>query len=136
MWRCRCHPSSMPQGMVVGASTIARDVTERRRQTEKLRENEARLRLALRSARAGAWDFDLRRRELHWSPEMFALYGLDPAKGQPSREMLAQRISPGPPQARAQGIRQRHAAGRLLHPRISHHRGRTARRSGPRSPAT
>ena len=82
------------QGMVVGASTIARDVTERKRQTEMLRENEARLRLALKSARAGAWDFDLRRRELHWSPEMFALYGLDPAKGQPSREMLAQRISP------------------------------------------
>ena len=82
------------QGMVVGASTIARDITERRRQTEQLRENEARMRLALKSARAGAWNFDLRRRELHWSPEMFALYGLDPAKGQPSREQLAQRISP------------------------------------------
>ncbi|WP_161957363.1 PAS domain S-box protein [Aestuariivirga litoralis] len=82
------------QGMVVGASTIARDVTERRRQTELLTENEARMRLALKSARAGAWTFDLKRRELHWSPEMFALYGLDPAKGQPSREMLAQRISP------------------------------------------
>ncbi|MFN4140341.1 PAS domain S-box protein [Aestuariivirga sp.] len=87
-------PILNPQGMVVGASTIARDVTERRRQNEMLRENEARLRLALRSARAGAWNFDLRRRELHWSPEMFALYGLDPAKGQPSRESLAQRISP------------------------------------------
>lgn len=80
--------------MVVGASTIARDVTEHRRQTELLTENEARMRLALKSARAGAWTFDLRRRELHWSPEMFALYGLDPARGQPSREMLAQRISP------------------------------------------
>lgn len=87
-------PIFNPQGMVVGASTIARDVTDRKRQTEMLRENEARLRLALKSARAGAWDFDLRRRELHWSPEMFALYGLDPAKGQPSREMLVQRISP------------------------------------------
>ncbi|MFO1131439.1 MAG: PAS domain S-box protein [Hyphomicrobiales bacterium] len=82
------------QGMVVGASTIARDVTERRRQTELLRENEARMRLALKSARAGAWTFDLKRRELHWSPEMFALYGLDPAAGQPSREQLAKRISP------------------------------------------
>lgn len=87
-------PILNPQGMVVGVSTIARDVTERRRQTEKLRENEARLRLALTSARAGAWDFDLRRRELHWSPEMFTLYGLDPAKGQPAREVLAKLISP------------------------------------------
>ena len=87
-------PILNPQGAVVGASTIARDVTERKRQTEQLRENEARLRLALRSARAGAWDFDLRKRELHWSPEMYALYGLDPARGQPSREMLAQCILP------------------------------------------
>ncbi len=87
-------PILNPQGAVVGASTIARDVTERRRQNEMLRENEARLRLALKSARAGAWDFDLKRRELHWSTEMFALYGLDPAEGQPSREALAQRISP------------------------------------------
>jgi len=87
-------PILNPQGVVVGASTIARDVTERRRQTERLRENEARLRLALKSARAGAWDFDLRRRELHWSPEMFVLYGLDPAKGQPKREVLAKLISP------------------------------------------
>ena len=87
-------PIFNPQGMVVGAATIARDVTDRKRQTEMLRENEARLRLALKSARAGAWDFDLRRRELHWSPEMFALYGLDPAKGQPTREILAQRIAP------------------------------------------
>ena len=87
-------PILNPQGLVVGASTIARDVTDRKRQTEQLRENEARLRLALRSARAGAWDFDLRRRELHWSPEMFALYGLDPARGQPTREALAKRISP------------------------------------------
>ncbi len=87
-------PILNPQGVVVGASTIARDVTELRRQTERLRANEARLRLALKSARAGAWDFDLRRRELHWSPEMFELYGLDPAKGQPAREMLARRISP------------------------------------------
>ena len=82
------------QGMVVGASTIARDVTERHRHMETLRQNEARLRLALRSARAGAWDYDLQKRELHWSPEMFALYGLDPSDGDPTRESLALQIVP------------------------------------------
>ena len=82
------------RGDVVGASTIARDVTERRRQNEMLRENEARLRLALKSARAGAWDYDLVRHELHWSPEMFALYGLDPAKDQPTHKQLAACIAP------------------------------------------
>jgi PAS domain S-box-containing protein len=82
------------QGDVIGASTIARDVTERHRHVETLRENEARLRLALRSARAGAWDYDLQKRELHWSPEMFALYGLDPSAGEPKRESLAEQIVP------------------------------------------
>lgn len=82
------------QGVVVGASTIARDVTERHRHMETLRQNEARLRLALRSARAGAWDYDLQKRELHWSPEMFALYGLDPSDGDPTRESLALQIVP------------------------------------------
>ena len=81
-------------GEVVGASTIARDVTERREQNDKLRENEARLRLALRSARSGAWDYDLSKRELHWSPEMFELYGLNPADGLPTREELTERIAP------------------------------------------
>jgi PAS domain S-box-containing protein len=51
--------------------------------------------VVFQSAHVAAWHFDLRRRELHWSPEMFALYGLDPADGQPPREVLARRIPPG-----------------------------------------
>jgi PAS domain S-box-containing protein len=50
--------------------------------------------VAFATAHVAAWHLDLCRRELHWSPEMFALYGLDPAKGQPSRDMLVQRIPP------------------------------------------
>ncbi len=38
-----------------------------------------RLALAQRSAGAGLWDWDIRRREMYWSPELFALFGLDPA---------------------------------------------------------
>ena len=82
------------RGVVIGASTIARDVTERRRNIETLRQNEARLRMALRGARAGAWDYDLQRREMHWSHEMFALYGRDPAAGPPEREALVRQIVP------------------------------------------
>ncbi len=79
-------------GEVVGAATIARDITERLRHIESLRQNEARIRLALRSARAGAWDYDLVRKELHWSPEMFVLYGLDAANGVPDRQHLSAQI--------------------------------------------
>lgn len=38
-----------------------------------------RLALAQRSSGAGLWDWDLERHELYWSPELFALFGLDPA---------------------------------------------------------
>jgi PAS domain S-box-containing protein len=103
----RLHKSGLPihvsvtvspirnsQGIVVGASTIARDATERRRNIEALRENESRLRLALHSARAGVWDFDFRSRQLHWSPEMYSLYGLNQADGKPRREDLIRQIAP------------------------------------------
>ncbi len=100
------------------------------RQNERLSENEARLRLALRSARAGAWDFDLVRRELHWSPEMFSLYGLDPGLGKPSRADLIERIAPGH-RARAQKSFPGHASGWLLHaqfPNIAGWLGESGRR--------
>lgn len=45
-------------------------------------------------ATAAAWQFDLRRRVLHWSPEMFLFYGLDPVKGVPARDVLVHRIPP------------------------------------------
>ena len=38
-----------------------------------------RLALAQRSANAGLWDWDLQRHTLYWSPELFSLFGLDPA---------------------------------------------------------
>lgn len=81
-------------GHVTGGSTIVRDNTERRRHSEMLQQNEERLRLALRSAHAGAWDYDALRKEFHWSPEMFILYGLDAANGVPRREHLIAQIAP------------------------------------------
>lgn len=82
------------RGQVIGSSTIARDITVHRQQTEALRQNEARLRLALRSARAGAWDLDIRKGELHWSQEMFLLYGVDPVHGVPGRAERDAMIDP------------------------------------------
>lgn len=81
-------------GQVVGGSTIVRDITERRRHSETLRLNEARLRLALTSAHAGAWDYDVLRKDVHWSPEMFALFGLDETSGVPLRHQLTEQIEP------------------------------------------
>ena len=47
------------QGSIVGASKIARDVSQQRRAEAALRASEARLRFALESAQIGDWDLDL-----------------------------------------------------------------------------
>jgi PAS domain S-box-containing protein len=44
---------------------------------------EKRLQLALGAGRMAAWEWDLREKRRWWSAEMFALHGLDPAKGTP-----------------------------------------------------
>jgi PAS domain S-box-containing protein len=55
------------------------DITERRRLREALQTSEARLKLAQQVAGIGVWDWELARDAITWSPEMYALLGLDPA---------------------------------------------------------
>jgi PAS domain S-box-containing protein len=46
---------------------------------EALRESEARLQQTLRHASAGVFDWDIPTGELYWSPENYALHGVDPS---------------------------------------------------------
>jgi PAS domain S-box-containing protein len=57
---------------------VARDVTERRRAEDALRESEAQLRLALDAARMGTWEWDIRSGALSWSPQIEILHGFEP----------------------------------------------------------
>jgi len=45
---------------------------------EQLRMSEMRLREAQRVARIGSWEFDVVTREMWWSQELYALFGIDP----------------------------------------------------------
>jgi PAS domain S-box-containing protein len=71
---------------MVGLRGLTRDVTERKRAEEALRESAARLRLAQVSAGAGIWDWDIGTGRLEWSEELFRLFGLDPATHEASFE--------------------------------------------------
>jgi PAS domain S-box-containing protein len=72
----------------------ARDVTERRRAEEDLRESEAQLRLSLEAAEAGIWSWNLSTNQLHWSSEAFVLFGRDPALGQPDYKAWEKLVHP------------------------------------------
>ncbi|HYD99371.1 MAG TPA: PAS domain-containing protein, partial [Alphaproteobacteria bacterium] len=74
------QPVRDAEGSVVGLVATAVDVTERVRAEEELRESEERLRLALETARLGAWVRDLRTGELTCTAQCKANFGRGPAE--------------------------------------------------------
>jgi len=65
-------------GKIVGVVVVARDITDRKRVDDALRESEERLRLAAQAANFGTYDYDLVANTLYWSPELKAIWGLHP----------------------------------------------------------
>jgi PAS domain S-box-containing protein len=64
------------------------EITDRKRLEETIRQREKRLREAQALAHTGSWEYDFGSRQMTWSDEVFAIYGLDPAAGVPSLEDL------------------------------------------------
>ncbi len=60
-------------------TAIIRDITERKRAEEALRENQARLDLALRSTQMGVWHWDLVEDRRHFDDQICRLLGVDAA---------------------------------------------------------
>jgi PAS domain S-box-containing protein len=84
-------PASLPAQSV---NIFARDITERKRAEEALRESEERLHLALKAARMGAWQWEVGTQHVEWSPEIYALLGYEPGAMTPSHEAFRRRIHP------------------------------------------
>lgn len=59
---------------------IALDVTQRIRTEQELRASQERLRQAQRAALAGAWEWNIISGAVHWSDELFELYGVQPGE--------------------------------------------------------
>ncbi len=77
-------PVKDAKGNVAGISTILRDIGDRKRTEQALRESEERLRFALSGARAAAWQWNMLTNEQIWSSDSYLLHGRDPKLGPPS----------------------------------------------------
>ncbi|MEQ1659422.1 MAG: CHASE domain-containing protein, partial [Hylemonella sp.] len=77
------------------AEALARAMTaEIRRNEEGLRQNEARLNEAQRTAQVGSWELDLSTGQLHWSNEIFRLFEIDKARFPATYEGFLNAIHP------------------------------------------
>jgi len=59
---------------------------------DRLARSEERLARAQRIARLGNWEWDVQSGEMHWSEEMYRLYGVIPGPAAPGRDRLLDRI--------------------------------------------
>ncbi len=55
---------------------IARDITERKKLENDLRESEKRLNLALSAAKMGVWEWNIEINDIYWSPECYSIIGV------------------------------------------------------------
>ncbi len=66
------------EGKVVGVSTIARDITKRKRAEEELKKKEHLLSESQRIGHIGSWHYELANQQLTWTDEMYRVYGVSP----------------------------------------------------------
>lgn len=71
-------------GRILGMIGVARDITDRKRTEQVLRESQDRLNLALQAGQMGTWDYDLTTGRLEWSDGHYRLFGLRPGERLPT----------------------------------------------------
>ncbi len=82
------------EGTVVGFRGLARDVTQRKRTEEALRESESILAAAQRITHLGSWELDLvdledpRKNEVRWSKETYRIFGFEQDEVEASSELF------------------------------------------------
>jgi len=77
-----------------GILGVTRDITERRKMEEEIKESEHLLKLAHYLLKLGTWKYIPSSGKTIWSEEMFRIYGLTPQEEAPPFEVLVQMVHP------------------------------------------
>ncbi len=86
-------PIKDASGKILGASKIARDVTDQKISEQRLQESEVRLRLATEGTRLATWDLNLQTKAIIYSPRLAEIFGHEPSKIFSHAEMREQIIA-------------------------------------------
>jgi len=87
-------PLRNDQGRITKWYGSSIDIEDRKRAEEELRRSEFYLGEGERLAHSGSWAFNPSGFFDHWSPELFRIYGLDPAEGAPTLERYLASVHP------------------------------------------
>jgi len=81
-------------GHVIGSSKIARDITESKQAARTLQHRQVMLERTESMARLASFEWEVESNIVTWSPEMFLIFGRDPAMGVPNLQGQAELYTP------------------------------------------
>ena len=81
-------------GKIKGFLGTSQDITDRKRAENDLQRKEHDLAEAQRLGHIGSWECEADGSNMHWSEELFRIYGLDPAQAAPSFDELQKLYTP------------------------------------------
>jgi PAS domain S-box-containing protein len=84
----------MPREDCWRVTAVDIDITHRKQVEEALQQSQERLKTAQAIAQIGNWEFDPETKQIQWSDQMFAIYGLDIDQGEPNYQELLQKFVP------------------------------------------
>jgi PAS domain S-box-containing protein len=98
-------------GTVAAVVAVHRDITDRKRSEEALRQSEERLRFAQQAAGIGAFDWNIQTGINTWTPEMEAIYGLPPGSFPGKRDAWEKMVHPDDREALLERLEQSFVTG-------------------------
>ena len=81
-------------GTIVAGIELIREITERKAAEEALRSNGERLSRAQQIAHVGDWEWDIATNAVHWSDELYRIYGYEPREVSPDYGFVVNAMHP------------------------------------------